>query len=323
MEEFYNLKVIINKEQKDLRLDQALTTLTKFTRSQIKILLSNANIQINDKIIKDASYKVRVGEKYILNLSIPRKQKFEAEDIPLNVIFEDEDIIIINKYAGMVTHPAPGNQSGTLVNALLNYIKKDNLSSINSDHRPGIVHRLDKETSGLIVIAKNNQSHLHLANQFKDHTISRKYRAIVWGVPSKQTIEGYIERHKINRKKMSLNKNQKGKFSKTHIKLIKSFNIASLIECELETGRTHQVRVHMTSINSPIIGDKVYGKNKINQFGKNPEYLNKFLILKNFSRQALHAYNLGFIHPKTNKYIEFNNDIPPDMKNLLDLTFKY
>ena len=323
MEEFYNLKVIINKEQKDLRLDQALTTLTKFTRSQIKILLSNANIQINDKIIKDASYKVRVGEKYILNLSIPRKQKFEAEDIPLNVIFEDEDIIIINKYAGMVTHPAPGNQSGTLVNALLNYIKKDNLSSINSDHRPGIVHRLDKETSGLIVIAKNNQSHLHLANQFKDHTISRKYRAIVWGIPSKQTIEGYIERHKINRKKMSLNKNQKGKFSKTHIKLIKSFNIASLIECKLETGRTHQVRVHMTSINSPIIGDKVYGKNKINQFGKNLEYLNKFLILKNFSRQALHAYNLGFIHPKTNKYIEFNNDIPPDMKNLLDLTFKY
>ena len=164
---------------------------------------------------------------------------------------------------------------------------------------------------------------MNLSKQFKEHTISRKYKAIVWGVPKDQTIEGYIERHKINRKKMSLNQNKKGKFSKTKIKLIQSFKIASLIECKLETGRTHQIRVHMTSINSSIVGDKIYGKNKINQFAKDPKTYNKFLILQNFERQALHAYHLGFIHPKTGKYIEFNEDLPNDINNLLKLIAKY
>jgi 23S rRNA pseudouridine1911/1915/1917 synthase len=222
----------------------------------------------------------------------------------------------------MVTHPAPGNNTGTLVNALLNH-HNIKLSNINENNRPGIVHRLDKETSGLIVVAKNNQSHLNLANQFKDHTISRKYKAIVWGIPKNQIIEGFIERHRISRKKMSLSKNEKGKYSKTHIKLIHAYKVASLIECKLETGRTHQVRLHMTSINSPLIGDKVYGKSKINQFGKNKDTFNKFLILKNFSRHALHAYHLGFNHPKTSNYLEFENDLPQDMQNLLDLIVKY
>jgi len=322
MENFYILKITINKEQKLLRLDQALAKLSNFTRSQIKILLSNGNITSNERISNDASYRVREKEEYILNLPIQKEEKFEPENIPLDIVFEDNDIIVVNKYAGMVTHPAPGNHNGTMVNALLSHAK-DNLSNINDNNRPGIVHRLDKETSGLIVVAKNNESHFKLAEQFKDHSISRKYKAIVWGVPNKQTIEGYIERHKINRKKMSLNKNEKGKFSKTHIKLVRSFEIASLIECKLETGRTHQVRLHMTSINSPLIGDKVYGKSKINQFGRNKSSFNKFLLLKNFSRHALHAFHLGFKHPKTNIYIEFNSDLPQDMKYLLDLIVKY
>ena len=322
MEKIYNHKITINKEQNLLRLDQALAKLSNFSRSQIKILLINGNIKTIDEEIREASYKVKEGEKYILNVSIPKEEKFMAEDIPLDIVFEDSDIIIVNKYAGMVTHPAPGNSCGTLVNALLNHTN-NKLSNINENNRPGIVHRLDKETSGLMVVAKNNESHINLSNQFKDHSISRKYKAFVWGIPKKQIIEGYIERHRVNRKKMSLNNNEKGKYSKTHIKPIKSYEIMSIIECKLETGRTHQVRLHMTSINSPLIGDKVYGKSKINQFGKDKNTFNKFLILKNFSRQALHAYHLGFNHPRTKNYIEFNNDLPKDMKNLLDLIVNY
>ena len=321
MNKIYNHKIVINKEQSLLRLDQALAKLTSYSRSQIKILLSNDNILKNEEIIKDASYKVKSGEKYIINIKIPELEKFDAEQIPLDIIYEDNEIIVVNKKAGMVVHPSPGHYHGTLVNALINHTK--NLSDLNDKNRPGIVHRIDKETSGLIVIAKDNITHDNLANQFKEHTISRKYKAIVWGQPVNQTIEGYIERHKINRKKMSLSKNEKGKYSKTFIKLLKTFEIASLIECELKTGRTHQIRLHLTSLNSPVVGDKVYGKSKISKFGKNKETFNKFLILKNFSRQALHAYHLGFKHPKSNKYIEFDSNLPNDMKKLLELIVKY
>jgi len=322
MEKFYSRKIIIKKEQNNFRLDQALAKLSNLTRSQIKILLSDKNVLFNNTPIKEASYKVKEGEKYLLNLTINEEQKFQAEDIYLDIVFEDNDIIIINKIAGMVTHPAPGNFSGTLVNALLNHAKY-NLSNVNESNRPGIVHRLDKETSGLMVVAKNNEAHYNLAEQFKNHSISRKYKALVWGIPSNKTIDGYIERHKINRKTMSLNILGNGKYSKTHIKLIESYGIVSLIKCKLETGRTHQIRLHMTSVNSPLVGDKIYGKNKIFQFSKDKDTLNKYLILKNFSRHALHAYHLGFNHPKTNKYIEFNNNLPSDMQNLLDLIVKY
>ena len=322
MNEFYSCKIKINKEQNLKRLDQALAKLSNFTRSQIKILISNNNVKKDGEVTKNGSYRVKEDEIYDLNLQIPKQEKFIAEDIPLNIMFEDKDIIIIDKVAGMVTHPAPGNHSGTLVNALLNHTD-NHLSNIDKNNRPGIFHRLDKETSGIMVVAKNDKAHLNLAKQFKEHSISRKYNAIVWGTPQNQTIEGYIERHRIDRKKMALNNIEKGKYSKTNIKLKKIYGIASLIECILDTGRTHQIRLHMASVNSPIVGDKIYGKNKINKFGKNQNTFNKFLILKNFDRQALHAYHLGFNHPKSNKYVEFNSNLPKDMQNLLDFVVKY
>jgi 23S rRNA pseudouridine1911/1915/1917 synthase len=222
----------------------------------------------------------------------------------------------------MITHPAPGNSSNTLVNALLHHTN-NNLSSINKNNRPGIIHRLDKNTSGLLVIAKNNEAYFNLSDQFKDHSIVRKYYAIVWGVPQNQIIKGYIERNKINRKKMSFSRNKKGKYSETIINLKKNYGICSLIECTLKTGRTHQIRLHMTYINSPLIGDQVYGKNKVSRYIKNVQNNNKFFYLKNFNRQALHAYNLGFIHPTTKKYIEFKSKIPEDLLKLLEFVVKY
>ena len=240
----------------------------------------------------------------------------------MNIIYEDGDILVINKPPNLVMHPAPGNENGTLVNALMHYTNNQ-LSNLDDNARPGIVHRLDKDTSGILVVAKNNTAHLNLGIQFKEHSISRKYKAIVWGVPDSQSIEGYIERNRKNRKKMSLNNKGFGKYSKTDIKLEKTFGIASIIDCYLHTGRTHQIRVHLTSKNSPIIGYKVYGKSKINQFGRDKNTFNKFMILKNFNRQALHAYHLGFDHPISKKRMNFDIEIPEDFKNLIELLLKY
>ena len=294
--------------------------MNKYTRTQIKNFIQNNNVFYDDKIINDASLKVNEGQEFKINIPVIKETKHKPEKIPINIVYQDKDLMIIDKHAGIVTHPAPGNQSGTLVNAILN--QSENLSTINSLSRPGIVHRLDKDTSGLIVVAKTDEAHLKLSEQFKNHSIARKYYAIVWGTPTNTIIEGYIKRSKINRKKMSLNKND-GKFSKTIINLKKNYGICSLIECELKTGRTHQVRLHLTSINSPIVGDKLYGKNKINRFAKDKNYFNQFMILKNFQRQALHATHLGFFHPTLKKNVEFDSNMPEDMSNLLDLLLKY
>ena len=323
MNEFYNLKLTINKQLSSQRLDKVLVSkLEEYSRTQIKTLILNGNVSLDEKEIKDPSYITKENENYFINIILKQETKHSAENIDLNIIFEDEDLIVINKPPNLVMHPAPGNESGTLVNALMHYTNNQ-LSNLDDNSRPGIVHRLDKDTSGILVVAKNNNVHINLAEQFKEHTISRRYKAIVWGTPDNQSIEGYIERNRKNRKKMSLNNKGFGKYSKTDIKLEKTFGIASLVDCHLHTGRTHQIRLHLTSKNSPIIGDKIYGKSKINQFGKDKNTFNKFMILKNFERQALHAYHLGFDHPTSKKRMDFDIEIPEDFKNLIELLLKY
>ena len=323
MNEFYNLKLTINKQLSSQRLDKVLVSkLEGYSRTQIKTLILNGNVCLDEKEIKDPSYITKENENYFINIILKQETKHSAENIDLNIIFEDEDLIVINKPPNLVMHPAPGNESGTLVNALMHYTNNQ-LSNLDDNSRPGIVHRLDKDTSGILVVAKNNNVHINLAKQFKEHTISRRYKAIVWGTPDNQSIEGYIERNRKNRKKMSLNNKGFGKYSKTDIKLEKTFGIASLVDCHLHTGRTHQIRLHLTSKNSPIIGDKIYGKSKINQFGKDKNTFNKFMILKNFERQALHAYHLGFDHPTSKKRMDFDIEIPEDLKNLIELLLKY
>ena len=323
MNEFYNLKLTINKQLSSQRLDKVLVSkLEGYSRTQIKTLILNGNVSLDEKEIKDPSYITKENENYFINIILKQETKHSAENIDLNIIFEDEDLIVINKPPNLVMHPAPGNESGTLVNALMHYTNNQ-LSNLDDNSRPGIVHRLDKDTSGILVVAKNNNVHINLAKQFKEHTISRRYKAIVWGTPDNQSIEGYIERNRKNRKKMSLNNKGFGKYSKTDIKLEKTFGIASLVDCHLHTGRTHQIRLHLTSKNSPIIGDKIYGKSKINQFGKDKNTFNKFMILKNFERQALHAYHLGFDHPTSKKRMNFDIEIPEDFKNLIELLVKY
>jgi|TARA_Y100001960_G_scaffold32985_1_gene29343 23S rRNA pseudouridine1911/1915/1917 synthase len=323
MNEFYNLKLTINKQLSSQRLDKVLVSkLEGYSRTQIKTLILNGNVSLDEKEIKDPSYITKENENYFINIILKQETKHSAENIDLNIIFEDEDLIVINKPPNLVMHPAPGNESGTLVNALMHYTNNQ-LSNLDDNSRPGIVHRLDKDTSGILVVAKNNNVHINLAEQFKEHTISRRYKAIVWGTPDNQSIEGYIERNRKNRKKMSLNNKGFGKYSKTDIKLEKTFGIASLVDCHLHTGRTHQIRLHLTSKNSPIIGDKIYGKSKINQFGKDKNTFNKFMILKNFERQALHAYHLGFDHPTSKKRMDFDIEIPEDFKNLIELLLKY
>ena len=323
MNEFYNLKLTINKQLSSQRLDKVLVSkLEGYSRTQIKTLILNGNVYLDEKEIKDPSYITKENENYSINIILKQQTKHTAENIDLNIIFEDEDLIVINKPPNLVMHPAPGNESGTLVNALMHYTNNQ-LSNLDDNSRPGIVHRLDKDTSGILVVAKNNNVHINLAEQFKEHTISRRYKAIVWGTPDNQSIEGYIERNRKNRKKMSLNNKGFGKYSKTDIKLEKTFGIASIVDCHLHTGRTHQIRLHLTSKNFPIIGDKIYGKSKINQFGKDKNTFNKFMILKNFERQALHAYHLGFDHPRSEKRMDFNIEIPEDFKNLIELLLKY
>ena len=323
MNEFYNLKLTINKQLSSQRLDKVLVSkLEGYSRTQIKTLILNGNVSLDEKEIKDPSYITKENENYFINIILKQETKHSAENIDLNIIFEDEDLIVINKPPNLVMHPAPGNESGTLVNALMHYTNNQ-LSNLDDNSRPGIVHRLDKDTSGILVVAKNNNVHINLAEQFKEHTISRRYKAIVWGTPDNQSIEGYIERNRKNRKKMSLNNKGFGKYSKTDIRLEKTFGIASLVDCHLHTGRTHQIRLHLTSKNSPIIGDKIYGKSKINQFGKDKNTFNKFMILKNFERQALHAYHLGFDHPTSKKRMDFDIEIPEDFKNLIELLLKY
>lgn len=272
-----------------------------FSRSQIQKLIESQDILVNDKSTK-SNYKLRLKDEISVSIPEPKELKIEPEDIDIEIMYEDEDVIVVNKPQGMVVHPAAGNYSGTLVNALLGKCK--DLSSINGVIRPGIVHRIDKDTSGVLVVAKNDLAHRNLAEQIKEHTVKRIYIALVEGRlrNDEGTIDLPIGRHPIERKKMSV-VSKNGRNAITHFSVIERFKNTTLIKVKLETGRTHQIRVHMSYIGHPLVGDPVYGHKK-----------QKY----NLRGQALHAMTLGFNHPRTNKYMEFTSPLPEYFRLLIE-----
>ena len=290
---------------------------TLFSRTKIKDLILSGNIKIDGIINKNPSFKINPQNVIILNIPEIIDYNLKPENIPINIIFEDKHLLVINKESNFVVHPSPGHNSGTLVNAIL-YHCNGNLPGIGGIKRPGIVHRLDKDTSGLMIVAKTELAHIKLSDMFKNHTIERNYQLLVWNVPnSKGIIDKPIGRSKFNRKKMAINSN--GKKALTHWKLLQVFsNFVSLISCKLETGRTHQIRVHMSSIGHSLIGDKIYGS--FPKTDKKQNILEKVIIskCKNFSRQALHSKTLSFHHPISEEKMHFDIDLPQDMKNLIN-----
>ncbi len=304
------------------RLDKFLANkLTHITRTQIKKIIISKKLLINNKIVSSPSQKVKIGDEISFSILENKSEYIKPEKIKIDIIYEDDDLIVINKPSGIVVHPGAGNRKGTLVNGLVYYYKK-NLSDLNGVNRPGIVHRIDKDTSGLLVVAKNNFSHAKLANQFSEHSIKRKYLALIWGVlrPLKGRISTLIARSKKNRQLMSVSE-VSGKNAITNYKTVKIFANEeipkiSLVECILETGRTHQIRVHLAHKGNSLIGDKKYGKQKM-KFKK----INKKFeeTLKKFNRQALHAKSLGFFHPSKNRHVEFESKLPQDFKKILDI----
>tara|TARA_A100001011_G_scaffold174621_1_gene183293 strand:+ start:4321 stop:5304 length:984 start_codon:yes stop_codon:yes gene_type:complete len=319
------IKFLIKKEDVGKRLDVMLSEkINNLTRSNLKKVIESHNVKVNKLIISSPSKKLKFNDEVLLNKTKNQYKEIKPANLKLNIVFEDKDVLVLNKPAGMVVHPGAGNYKKTLVNALI-YKYKNKLSDINGDLRPGIVHRIDKDTSGLLVVAKNNNAHSKLGEQFSNHSIKRKYIALVWGVvrPLNGKIQTLISRNKRNRQLMSVSEIN-GKKAITNYITQKIFDIKnipkiSLLECVLETGRTHQIRVHFSYKGNPLLGDKQYGKKnlkfkKINKdFEKNLNFLN---------RQALHAKSLGFIHPTKNKFMIFNSPLPLEFKKLLNLLNK-
>ena len=311
---------IVTSDFHQYRIDKFLDSQLKdLSRTRIQNLIKNAEIKLNNTVLINPSKRVKEKDLVEVNFPQPKETHIKPNKVNLNIIFEDEDVIIINKNPGVVVHPGAGNYEKTIVNGLL-YKYKKNLSSIGGKLRPGIVHRIDKDTSGLIVVAKNDLSHVNLSKQFHDHSIKRVYEVLVWGSlkPKSGKIIGKIARSKKNRQLMAVTKN-KGKEAITNYKTIRVFQNTnlpkiSLVECILETGRTHQIRVHMNFNGTPVLGDKSYGKNK-KKFKKiNKSFEKK---LDSFKRQALHAKFLGFIHPTSRKEINFEAERPLDFDNLV------
>ena len=317
-------KLLITEEDAGSRLDIVLTKLLpELTRSNLKKIIELNQVKINNIIINSPSKKLKINDNIEINLIPKQVIKIEPYKTKLNIVFEDKDILVINKPAGMVVHPGAGNYTETLVNALIYKYKK--LSDLNGSTRPGIVHRIDKETSGLLVVAKNNKAHAHLGKQFNDHSITRTYQALVWGVlrPLSGRIETLIGRSRKNRQLMSVTEIT-GKKAVTNYSTLKVFDIKdipkiSFVECQLETGRTHQIRVHMAYKGNSLLGDQQYGKKNLKFKKLNEEFAEKLKVL---NRQALHAKNLGFIHPTTNKFISFESELPADFKKILNLLNK-
>ena len=298
------MNYIIEKEDASKRLDVFLSEkIEDTTRSYIKTLIDDGKITVNLAKVK-AGYKLKIGDSIDVEIVEKKPENIVAEDIPLDIVYEDDDIIIVNKPKGMVVHPANGNYTGTMVNSLMNS-HKDNLSSINGVIRPGIVHRIDKDTSGILVVAKNDYAHKKLSEQFKVHSIKRKYIALVKGIikEDKLTIDRPIGRSIKDRKKMAVTE-KNSRRAITHISVLKRFysSNVTLIEAELETGRTHQIRVHMAYLHHPLVGDEVYGKKD-----------SKFKV----NGQMLHAKYLGFIHPTSGKFVEFDSPLPEYFSSIL------
>ena len=317
-----SMKFLVKKSDDSKRLDVFLSEKIKhLTRSNIKKIIESKNVKINKKIADSPSKKIKIDNEVVIKLLIKKSDKLLPNKIKLDICFEDKDILIINKPKGMVVHPGAGNYENTLANALVHKYK-NKLSDINGELRPGIVHRIDKETSGLLVIAKNNLSHSKLGKQFSDHSIKRKYLCLIWGVirPLQGRIETLISRNKKNRQLMMVS-DVNGKKAITNYKTITVFQRQdipkiSLVECELETGRTHQIRVHMNYKGTSLLGDNQYGKKGIKFKKINEDFFKKLSFLNG---QALHAKSLGFIHPSKNEWINFESELPSDFKKLLDL----
>lgn len=292
----------IDEEESGERIDKYLRTLMPdFSRSYIQKMIADGHVLADGRSLK-ANYKIKPGDHLTVTVPDPVIPAIEPEDIPLDILYEDDDILIVNKPRGMVVHPAPGHYTGTLVNAVM-YHCRDNLSTINGVMRPGIVHRIDKDTSGVLVVCKNDKAHRKIADQLSVHSITRKYRAIVYNNIKEEngTVDAPIGRMPNDRKKMGINYTG-GRPAVTHYRVLERFGRYTYIECQLETGRTHQIRVHMTSIGHPLLGDTVYGP------AKDPFHLNG---------QALHAMVLGFIHPSTGEYVEFQAPLPEYFRKLL------
>ncbi len=308
----------VDAPQAGARLDRWLAErLPDQSRSRLKVLIEDGRVTIGGRPADDPSRKVRAGDEIVLAIPAPAPARPQAESIPLAVVYEDSDLIVVDKPAGMVVHPAPGSSSATLVNALLHHCA-GSLSGIGGEKRPGIVHRLDKDTSGLIVAAKTDVAHRALAVQFAEHTVTRAYKALCWGVPKPPMgkIEGNIGRSTKDRKKMAVLL-RGGRHALTNYKLEQAFGTAAaLIECRLATGRTHQIRVHMASIGHALIGDATYGGRLRSKSQRLPQGIED--ALREFHRQALHAWQLGFTHPTRGERLLFGSDIPNDFKDLLN-----
>lgn len=297
------LEFTATENEAGVRIDRCLSDkYEELSRSYLQKLLKEQGVTVNGKAVK-ANYKIQAGDLVQTTLPDLTEPDILPENIPLDILYEDDDVLVINKPKGMVVHPANGHTSGTLVNAIM-YHCQGNLSGINGVMRPGIVHRIDKDTTGALLVCKNDTAHRDLAQQLKAHTIKRRYRAIVAGnlKEDEGTVEGPIGRHPIDRKKMAINY-KNGKDAVTHYKVLERFGNATYIECRLETGRTHQIRVHMTSLGHPLLGDEIYGS------GKNPYHL---------QGQTLHAMVLSFVHPRTGEYMEFSAPLPEYFLNLLE-----
>lgn len=316
-------RAVVGNEQAGWRLDRFLASaLGDISRSRLQQLIESGAVSHTRKTIRDGNFRVKPGEAYTVDVPPPAPAVPQGQDIPLEVVYEDKDLIVIEKPAGLVVHPAAGNPDGTLVNALIAHCGAS-LSGVGGVARPGIVHRLDKDTSGLLVAAKTQRAMGSLAKQFANHTIERAYHAVVWGAPraGEGVVEGQIGRNPFDRKRMAVLRGG-GKEARTRYRLIEKFGdpekpFASLIECRLETGRTHQIRVHLTHLGHPLIGDPSYGKSRQAPRPKTTAQEVAYAAASNFPRQALHAYVLGFQHPTLHKTMRFESPWPADLAGLI------